>query len=126
MVDDEGRERLALDVLGDNQQRPPSLHDLVEQRQHVLQRGNLSIADQDQHVLMNRLGLFKFGDEIRRDEPPVELHAFDDFERRLGRLGFFDRNYPLVADLVHRFGDELSNPVVMRGNRADLGLLLGS
>src|SRR5271166_6251928 len=66
---------------GDNQQRPPNLHDLVEQREHVLQRGNLSIADQDEGVLMHRLGLFQIGDEIGRDEPAVELHAFDNLER---------------------------------------------
>ena len=32
LVDDQGREGLALDVLGDDQQRLAGLHDLLEQR----------------------------------------------------------------------------------------------
>ena len=36
LVDDQGRKRLALDVLGDDQQRPALADDLLEQRQDVL------------------------------------------------------------------------------------------
>ena len=38
LVDDQGRQGLALDVLGDDQQRLAGLHDLLEQRQQVLDR----------------------------------------------------------------------------------------
>ena len=35
LVDHQGRQRLALDVLGDDQQRLAGLHDRFEQRQHA-------------------------------------------------------------------------------------------
>ena len=42
LVDDEGGQGLALDVLGDDQQRPAGLHDLLEHRQQGLDRGDLA------------------------------------------------------------------------------------
>ena len=47
LVDDQGRQRLALDVLGDDQQRLGRLGDLLQQRQHVADVGDLLLVDQD-------------------------------------------------------------------------------
>jgi hypothetical protein len=44
LVDDEGGEGLALDVLGDDQQRLAGLHDLLEHRQQVLDREILELT----------------------------------------------------------------------------------
>ena len=41
LVDDQRRQGLAVDVLGDDQQRLAGLHDLLQQRQQVLDRGDL-------------------------------------------------------------------------------------
>jgi hypothetical protein len=51
LVDDQGRQRLALDVLGDDQQRLALLGDLLEHRQQVLHVGDLLLVDQDVGVL---------------------------------------------------------------------------
>ena len=51
LVDDQRRERLALDVLGDDQQRLAALRDLLEQREQVLQVRDLLLVDQDVGVL---------------------------------------------------------------------------
>ena len=40
-VDDQRRQRLAFDILGDDQQRPAALHHRLEHRQHRLQPGQL-------------------------------------------------------------------------------------
>ena len=126
LVDDQRRQRLALDVLGDDQQRSPGLRDLLEQRDHVLQRRQiLSIADQDERILEHGLHLLRVGDEVGRDEAAVELHALDDLERRLGGLRFLDRDDAVAADLLHRVGDELADRrIVVRRDRGDLRLLL--
>ena len=54
LVDDQGRQRFALDVLGDDQQRLAGLGDLLQQRQHVADVGELLLVDEDQRVLEDR------------------------------------------------------------------------
>ena len=44
LVDDEGRERLALEVLGDDEQLLAGLHDLLEHGQQVLDVADLLFA----------------------------------------------------------------------------------
>ena len=51
LVDDQGRQRLALHILGDDQQRLAGLRDLLQQRQHVADVGELLLVDQDVAVL---------------------------------------------------------------------------
>ena len=65
LVDDDGCERLALDVLGHDQDRRARLGDRLEQRHHVLERGDLAVVDQHQCVLKHRLHLLRVGDEVR-------------------------------------------------------------
>ena len=47
LVDDDGGERLALDVLGHDQQRSTGLDDLLEHGQEVLDGPDLLVRDQD-------------------------------------------------------------------------------
>jgi hypothetical protein len=100
LVDDQGGQRLAFDVLGDDQQRLAGLHHRFEQRQHRLQAGELLLVDQDVGVLELGDHLLGVGDEVGREIAAVELHAFDDFEFGLEALGFFDRDDAFVADLL--------------------------
>src|SRR6266545_5041424 len=67
LVDDQGGQRLALDVLRDDRQRLAGLHDLLEQRQQVLDRGDLGVDDQDVGVVEDGLHTLRVGDEVRRD-----------------------------------------------------------
>ena len=55
LVDHQRGQRLALDVLGDDQQRLARLHDLLEHRQQRLQAGELLLVQQD-------VGLFQLDD----------------------------------------------------------------
>ena len=77
-VDDERGECLALDVLGDDQQRLAGLDDGLEHRQHGLQAGQLLLVDEDVGVLELGDHLVGVGDEVRRQVATVELHALDD------------------------------------------------
>src|SRR4030095_298637 len=72
LVDHERGQRLALDVLRDDQQRTAALRDLLEQRQHVLDARDLLLVDQDERVLEHDLHLVLIGDEVRRQVALVE------------------------------------------------------
>ena len=70
--------------------------------------------------------LLGIGDEVGREVAAVELHALDDLELELERLGLLDRDDALVADLLHRLGDLVADHLLaVGGDGADLGDLLG-
>ena len=77
-----------------------------------------------EHVDVLELGhhLLGVGDEVGREIAAVELHAFDDLDLGVERLGFLDRDHALVADLLHRLRDHLADLLVaVRRDGADLG-----
>ena len=106
LVDDDGRQRLALDVLRDDQQRTAGARDQLQHRQEVLHRADPLLVDQDDRILQHDLHPFGIGHEIRRQIAAVELHALDDLERGVHALGFLDGDDAVLADLVHRLGDD--------------------
>src|SRR5207244_4141517 len=64
---------------------------------------------------------------LRRSPKPgaftaaVDPHARDDLERGLHALGFLNRDDAVLADLLHRFGDDVADRVIAVGrDRADL------
>ena len=125
LVDNERRERLALDVFGDDQERFAGLCHLLEKRQHVLETADFLLVNQDVGVLKNRLEVLGIRHEVRREVALVELHAFDDVEGRLDALGFFNGDRAVLADLVHRISDNLADGgVPVRGNGGDLSDLV--
>ena len=79
LVHDERRERLTVDVLGDDEQRLAQLDGLLERREQVLDAGDLLVGDEDGGVLEHRLHPIGVGDEVGRDVAPVELHALGVF-----------------------------------------------
>ncbi len=107
LIHDQRCQSFSLDVLGDHQDRPRGLRHLLQQRDQILEEGDLAIANEDDGIFQHRLHLLRIGDEIGRYETPVELHAFDDLEHGLRCLRFLDRDHPLPAHLFHGFGDEL-------------------
>src|ERR1700690_2510777 len=124
-VDDEGGESFAFDVFGDDDERLAGLHHGLEQREQLVQRGELLLVDEDVGIVHFNAHLVGVGDEVGGDVAAVELHAFDDIEFGFERLGFLDRDHALVADLLHGVGEELADlGIAVGGNGADLGDLL--
>src|SRR5579859_299722 len=77
--------------------------------------------DEDVGVLEHAFHALGVGHEVRREVAAVELHAFHDFQLRLHGLGFFDRDYAVLAHLLHRFRDDLADRLVIVGrDGADL------
>ena len=122
VVDHESRQRFAFDVFGDHEQRTAGLGHPFEQAEHVADIGNL-LVDEEDH------GIFELGahgvlivDEIRGKIAAVELHAFHHVELVFQPGTVFHGNHAFLADLFHRFGDDLADLLVgVRGNRAHLG-----
>ena len=118
--------RLAVDVLGDNEQRLAGLNHGLEDGQHGLKRGEFLLVDENVGVLELGHHLLGVGDEIGREIAAVELHALDDVEFGYGGLRLLDRDHALVADLFHRVGDHLADRLVaVRCDGSDLGDLFG-
>ena len=126
LVDDERGQRLAVDVLGDDQERLARLDDGFQDRQHLLQRRQLLLVQEDIGLLELGHHLLGVGDEIGREIAAIELHALDDVELGLEAFRLFHRDDAFVADLLHRLGDHVADRLVaIGGDRADLGDLLG-
>ncbi len=113
-VDHQRRQRLALDVLGDDQQRLARLGDLLQQRQQVGQRADLVAVQQDQRVLEHGLLRVEVGDEVRRQEALVEADALGELQLGAQRRRLLDADHAVVADLGHRLADQLTDLLVAR------------
>jgi hypothetical protein len=112
----------AFDVFRNDDQRLAGLHNRFEQRQHRLQARQLLLVEQDVGVFEFGHHLLGVGDEVGRDVAAVELHAFDDLDLGLHRLGFFDGDDAFVADLLHRLGNHAADlGIAVGGDGADLG-----
>src|SRR5258705_782468 len=113
---------LAFDVFRDDDERLAALHHGFQQRKQFVQRGELLLVDQDVGIVEFDAHLVGVGDEVGRDVAAVELHALDDLELGLERLGFLNRDDALVADLLHGVRKELADfGVAVGGDGADLG-----
>src|SRR6185437_10662811 len=89
---------------------------------HGLEAGELLLVQEDIGILQLGDHLLGVGNEVGRDIAAIELHALDDLDVGLHRLGFFDRDDALVADLLHRLGDHAADRgVAVRRDGADLG-----
>ena len=78
--------------------------------------------DQDVGLFQNHFHALGIGHEIGREIAAVELHTFDGVELGHHGLGLFHRDYAILADLLHGFGDDVADGLVaVGGNGANLG-----
>ena len=125
LVDDERGKRLALDVLGDDDEGLLLTGNRLENRQEVLHVRDLLLDDEDVGIFDLGHHALRVGDEVGREVAAVELHALDDVELRLEALGLFDGDDAFLADLLHGLGDDLTDGAIAVGaDRADLRDLL--
>ena len=82
---------------------------MFKHRQKFANVADLLVVEQDERVLKNCSLLFRLVNEVGREIAAVELHAFDDFEFVLEALAVFNRNHAFLADLIHGFGNDLTD-----------------
>ena len=119
LIENERRERFALDILGDNHELLTGLDDLFEQGEKILNVGNFLVRDEDERVVDDSLHFIRIGCHIRGDITAVELHALDDLAVGFRRFGFLDRDNAVCRDLFHCVRDQLADHLVAGGNGAD-------
>ena len=124
LVHHQGGQRLALDVLGDDQQRLARLDRLLEDRQEVADRADLLVGDQDVRILEHRLHALLVGDHVGRDVALVELHALGELEVHAERLALLDVDHAVLADLLDRIGDDVADLLVAGRDRRHPGDLV--
>src|SRR6266566_4133047 len=125
LVDHQGGQRLALHILGHDEERLARAGHLLEQREQVLHGRDLLLVDQDVDVLVHALHAVRVGDKVGTQISAVELHALDHLELRVEALRLLDRDHALLPHLAHRLGDDLADGrVVVGGDGADLSDLL--
>ena len=125
LVHHERRERFAFDVFRDDRGAACRSSRPSRAAEAVLQARDLLLVDEDVRVLEDGFHRLGVGHEVRGEVAFVELHAFDDVERGLDRLGFFDGDRAVLADLVHRVGDDFADRrVPVGGNGRDLSDLV--
>src|SRR5256885_1439874 len=112
LVHHERGERLALHVLGDDQDRLARLNHLLQYGQQVAHGADLGVGDEDVGVLEHSLHPLLVGDHVRRDVALVELHALGELEVHAERLALLDVHDAVLADLVDRVGDHVADLVV--------------
>ena len=121
LVDDERGEGLALDVLGDDDERAAALHDLLEHRHEVADRRDLRADEQHVGVVEAGLHALRVGHEVRRDVALVEAHALDEVHLHAEGLALLDGDDAVLADLVDGLGDHRADLLVGRRDAGDLG-----
>src|SRR5215207_1778808 len=119
LVDDESRQGLALNVIRNDQKGFVAPHDLVEDRQEILDVPDLLVGDQDVRIVENRLHPLLVGDEVRGDIPFVELHPLGKLELEPEGLPFLDVDHAVLADFVYGVGDDVADLVRARADGAD-------
>src|SRR6202030_4296989 len=121
-VDDESGKRFAFHVFSNDQEGLAHLGGLLEQREQILHRADFLFVDEDANVFERAFHAIRIGDEVGGEVAAVKLHAFDDLEGGLHRLGFLDGDDAILADLLHGLGDDAADLlVVVGGNGANLG-----
>ena len=129
LVDHQRGERLAGDVLSNDEERLLGLHDLLQEGNQLLEAVDLVLVDEHEALVQFRLHRVGVGDEVGREEPAIELHAFHDIHDRVAALALFHGDDAILADFVKGISHDLANFGVVvgadGGHRADAAIDLG-
>ena len=114
-VDNQCCQCLAVYVLCDDEQRTSALCHCLEHWEHIFQRADFLVVEQDVWVVHLTLHLLGVGHEVRRDITAVELHAFNNLHCSVGAFSLLDSDHALFLHLAHSVGDELADFSVVVG-----------
>src|SRR5207247_7745985 len=108
-VDDQSCESLSFHFFRHNEKRLSGLGNLFEQGKQVLHGADFLLVQQDIRVLQHHHHSLGIRDEVRGEITAVELHAFHHFKSRFNGLVLFYRDDSILANLLHDFGNNVTN-----------------
>ena len=114
----ESGKSLIVHILSDDEQRTAALSHSLENGKHILEVGDLLIVEKNVGRIHLALHLLAVGNEVGGDITAVELHAFHHIDRSLSAFGFLYSDYTLFLHLLHGFGDEAADLLVIVGGNA--------
>ena len=125
LVDDEGGQRLPLDILGNHDERLTALAHRLEQRHEVLGARDLLLEKQDVWILELADLALSISDKMGREEAAVKLHSLYHVDGRLRLLPFLDGDHTILANLEEGLGQHIADRgIVVAGDRGDLDQFL--
>ena len=114
VVQNQGRQSLAVNILSDDQQRLAGLHDQLGH--DVLLGGDLAGGQQNVRILEHGGLVVSVGDEVRGNVALVETHALGEVEVQTEAVVIFNGHNAILADLVQSLSDLLADLGVSSGD----------
>mmetsp|Transcript_6046 Transcript_6046/g.17198 ORF Transcript_6046/g.17198 Transcript_6046/m.17198 type:complete len:498 (+) Transcript_6046:442-1935(+) len=122
LVDHQGRQGFAFDVLGNNQQRALALDDGFQDGNKLLQTADLLFDQQNVGIFQNAFLCLGIGNEVGANESAFEFHTFDNFQFVVEGFAVLDGDDTFLSDSFHGIGNQTSNLHVRVGrNSSNLG-----
>ena len=122
VVDHQGGQGLAFDVLGDNQHGLARFRHALQHRQQVSHIRDLLVVQQDVGAFQVDAHGVLIVDEVRRQVAAVELHAFHHIQLVVQAGAFLNGDHAFFAHLLHGVGDDPADVLIgVGGDGANLG-----
>ena len=116
LIEDEGGQSLAVDVLSHDEQRCALLLDCLKDRQDVLDGGNLVVCHQDVRIVQLSGESLVVGCEVRGNVALVKLHTLNGVDVDAEGLGLLNGDDAVLADNVHSVGNLATDDWIACGN----------
>ena len=117
VVQNQGRQSLAVNVLSDDQQRLAGLHNQLGDVDDILLGAQLAGGQEDVRILENGGLVLGVGHEVRSDVALVEAHALGEVKVQAEAVVVLDGHDAILADLVQSLGDLLADFRISGGDR---------
>lgn len=121
LVENDSSKRLAVNVLGNDQQRSTGLGGNFEGRKDVLKGRDLLLGEEDEGLLELNTLVLGVGDEVRGNEASVESHTLGNLNLVVNGSALLDGDDTLLADLLHSLSNNGTDvSVTVGGDGGDL------
>ena len=118
VVDNKSCKRFAFNIFSYDNKRLARLGNSFEDRQHFADIGDLLVIQEHVRIFNFRTHVFLVVDEVRRQIPTIELHAFNNIQFIFEAATFFNRDNTFFTNFVHRLSDDVTHLRVAIGRYA--------
>ena len=127
LVDHQGGQRLAVHVLGNQHQRPPSgPHHFLQDGYEVVGGADLLVGEQEVGVVYGDFHPLRVSYEVGRKIAAVNADAFHEVQFVGQGLGLFDGDHAVSSHLLQRVRQLLGDGFLVRRQRGDAGHLFAA